>query len=184
MLREDVAAARKAWLAENQNASSESDFLLPENNDGERLDFHSLRHSCGSWLAMSGANPKLIQAVMRHSTITLTMDTYGHLFPGQETEAADRMALLLGPPSETDSRKKSPRVSKNALQQAQQLGLSSEQDDARACDEEVATMLEKLDDKPLILLGLSDLEHPDATGCESSGRGIRTPDTRIMIPLL
>ena len=30
---------------------------------------------------------------MRHSTITLTMDTYGHLFPGDEAEAVDKLAL-------------------------------------------------------------------------------------------
>ncbi len=44
---------------------------------------------------MQGAHPKLVQTVMRHSSITLTMDTYGHLFPGQEAEAATNMAELL-----------------------------------------------------------------------------------------
>ncbi len=32
---------------------------------------------------------------MRHSTITLTMDTYGHLFPGQETDAVAGMRDVL-----------------------------------------------------------------------------------------
>ena len=36
---------------------------------------------------------------MRHSTITLTMDTYGHLFPGQEAEAVGKLGLLLGRPT-------------------------------------------------------------------------------------
>jgi hypothetical protein len=43
----------------------------------------------------TGAHPKAVQSVMRHSTITLTMDTYGHLFPGQEAEAVVRLADLL-----------------------------------------------------------------------------------------
>ena len=47
------------------------------------LVFHSLRHTCGTWLALAGEAPKTIQEVMRHKDITLTMDTYGHLFPGQ-----------------------------------------------------------------------------------------------------
>ncbi len=33
----------------------------------------------------------MVQQVMRHQSITLTMDTYGHLFPGQEADAVDRM---------------------------------------------------------------------------------------------
>jgi hypothetical protein len=32
-------------------------------------------------------HPKVVQTIMRHSQITLTMDTYGHLFPGQAAEA-------------------------------------------------------------------------------------------------
>jgi len=64
------------------------------NHEHETLDFHSLRHSGGAWLAMTGAHPKEVQAVMRHSTITLTMDTYGHLFPG--AEAVARLPDVLG----------------------------------------------------------------------------------------
>ena len=33
---------------------------------------------------------------MRHSQITLTMDTYGHLFPGDEAAAVDKLGLLMG----------------------------------------------------------------------------------------
>ena len=96
--------ARRAWLDAAQSDSEEqihrerSDFLLEVNHDGERLDFHSLRHTCGAWLAMTGAHPKVVQSVMRHSTITLTMDTYGHLFPGQEADAVARVRELLSPP--------------------------------------------------------------------------------------
>jgi len=38
-------------------------------------------------LAMRGVQPKVIQTVMRHCSITLTMDTYGHLIAGAEAEA-------------------------------------------------------------------------------------------------
>jgi integrase len=101
MLRADLAAARKAWLKAAQNASEriereQSDFLAEANHERERLDFHGLRHTCGAWLAKSGAHPKAVQAVLRHSTITLTMDTYGHLFPGQEAETVARLPMMLG----------------------------------------------------------------------------------------
>ncbi len=101
MLRADLAEARRNWLAEVKHDPDErlrreqNDFLAEQNHDSQRLDFHALRHTCGAWLAMQGSHPKLIQTVMRHSSITLTMDTYGHLFPGQEAEAAISMAELL-----------------------------------------------------------------------------------------
>ena len=97
MLRDDLAEARKQWLAEAKQAPQEyaqreqSDFLAPTNHEGEMFDFQSLRHTCGAWLAMTGAHPKIVQQVMRHQSITLTMDTYGHLFPGHEADAVGRM---------------------------------------------------------------------------------------------
>jgi integrase len=104
MLRPDLDAARRAWLMVAENDPEErlrreqSDFLAVVNHDGEALDFHALRHTCGAWLAMSGAYPKTVQAVMRHSTITLTLtlDTYGHLFPGQEADTLARLPEMLG----------------------------------------------------------------------------------------
>jgi hypothetical protein len=36
----------------------------------------------------AGVNPKALQTFMGHSSITVTLDRYGHLFPGSETEAA------------------------------------------------------------------------------------------------
>ena len=44
---------------------------------------------------MAGAHPKAVQSVMRHSTITLTMDTYGHLFPGQDAATVARLPNML-----------------------------------------------------------------------------------------
>lgn len=49
----------------------------------------------GAWLAMTGAHPKAVQSVMRHSTITPTMDTYGHLFPGQEADTVAKLPDML-----------------------------------------------------------------------------------------
>ena len=101
MLRADLAEARRAWLKvaksdpEEYARREQSDFLAEVNHEGERLDFHALRHTCGAWLAMTGAHPKAVQSVMRHSTITLTMDTYGHLFPGQEAETVARLPNML-----------------------------------------------------------------------------------------
>ena len=106
MLRADLEAARQAWIksagdaAEERQRREQADFLAAETAEGQHLDFHSLRHTCGAWLAMAGEHPKTVQAIMRHSSITLTMDTYGHLFPGQEAGAVDKLPSMLAPAPE------------------------------------------------------------------------------------
>src|SRR5262249_702818 len=101
MLRGDLADARKAWLnevkhdPETRAKRQESDFLAVRNHEGETIDFHSLRQTTGSWLAMLGVHPNIIKTVMRHSTIVLTMDTYGHLLPDQHAAAVGGVARML-----------------------------------------------------------------------------------------
>jgi integrase len=46
------------------------------------VDFHALRHSYITHLIRRGVNPKVVQALARHSTITLTLDRYTHLDGG------------------------------------------------------------------------------------------------------
>jgi len=55
------------------------------------LRFHDLRHTCASLLIAEGAHPKLIQARLGHSSITVTLDRYGHLFPSVEAALADKL---------------------------------------------------------------------------------------------
>jgi integrase/recombinase XerC len=46
----------------------------------DEIHFHSLRHTCASWLAECGVDLKTIQEIMRHSNIKQTM-RYAHLIP-------------------------------------------------------------------------------------------------------
>ena len=101
MLRTDLKTARANWLKDSKNKieskkREKTDFLEVTNFGGEQLDFHSLRHTCGAWLVMQGVNIKTVQAVMRHSNISLTLDTYGHLMPGAEEGAIPSIAKLFG----------------------------------------------------------------------------------------
>jgi len=63
-------------------------------------DFHSLRHSTGSLLAAAGVHPKVIQSIMRHSDINLTMSQYTHIFRGQESKAVEGLPDLSLPSRE------------------------------------------------------------------------------------
>jgi integrase len=60
-----------------------------------RIRFHDLRHSAASILIAQGVHPKAIQELLRHSSIQLTMDTYGHLFEEMKRETADKMDEVL-----------------------------------------------------------------------------------------
>lgn len=97
VIRGDLGRARENWLGRKgaKKADQQSDFLCPVNDAGQAFDFHALRHTCGAWMAVQNIHPKTIQTVMRHKSITLTMDTYGHLFPSAEPEAIEAIAKLL-----------------------------------------------------------------------------------------
>jgi integrase len=62
-----------------------------------RLRVYDLRHTHASLLIHEGVHPKKISERLGHSSIKLTMDTYGHLFEGSDRESADKMEKLLAP---------------------------------------------------------------------------------------
>ena len=72
----------------------------PQDTGAGKMDFHSLRHSFGSWLAASGVHPKAAQDLMRHSDINLTMSTYTHTLTGQQARAIAALPDLSGPSQE------------------------------------------------------------------------------------
>ena len=53
------------------------------------IRFHDLRHTFASQLIEQGAHPKYIQEQLGHASITMTMDTYGHLFPNRNRGLVD-----------------------------------------------------------------------------------------------
>lgn len=55
------------------------------------LRIHDLRHTCASLLAAAGANPKAVQAHLGHSSISVTMDRYTHLFPSDVAALVRRL---------------------------------------------------------------------------------------------
>jgi integrase len=59
--------------------------------DKTHLRFHDLRHTCAALSIQAGAHPKLIAARLGHSSITVTLDRYGHLFPSMEEALADAL---------------------------------------------------------------------------------------------
>lgn len=64
---------------------------IPYEVDGKVVDFHSLRGTYISLLVESGVNIKVVQKLARHSTITLTMDTYAQVDESVSRDALERL---------------------------------------------------------------------------------------------
>jgi integrase len=180
MLRGDLAEARRVWLDEVKHdpdaraKREESDFLAVSNHDGETLDFHSLRHTCGSWLALQGVHPNVVKTVMRHSTITLTMDTYGHLLPDQHADAIGGMVNMLAektPLAATGTAGSPPPVQRT-------VGTPNHANECESVrgDDETADMRQTLE--------FPRKTEDDAVKNGSTPGRIRTCDRRIRNPLL
>jgi integrase len=60
----------------------------------EGLRFYDLRHTCASLLIAQGASVKAVQAQLGHATASITLDTYGHLFPSEMEALANRLELV------------------------------------------------------------------------------------------
>lgn len=74
----------------------------PEGEPTAPYNFHALRHAAASLFIEQGWSPKKVQTVMGHSSIQVTFDIYGHLFPDAENDAkamAEIEARLLTPVS-------------------------------------------------------------------------------------
>ncbi len=48
-------------------------------------------HTAATLLLAKGVHPKVVQEMLGHSTITLTLDTYNHVVPALHVEAAEQM---------------------------------------------------------------------------------------------
>ncbi len=63
-----------------------------------KVRFHDLRHSFASLLLQNGESPVYVKDQMGHSSIQVTVDLYGHLIPGGNKQAVDRLDLPVDMP--------------------------------------------------------------------------------------
>ena len=64
--------------------------------DLPRRRFHDLRHTCASLLLAQSVHPRVVMEILGHSQISLTMDTYSHVMPSLQREAAQGIDAVLG----------------------------------------------------------------------------------------
>lgn len=62
-----------------------------------RIRLHDLRHTHATLLLAAGVNPKVVSERLGHSSVAFTLDTYAHVLPGMQPEAAALfLDLVLG----------------------------------------------------------------------------------------
>lgn len=69
---------------------------VPERHYEPDIRSHDLRHAHATLLLAASVHPKVVQERLGHSQISLTLDTYSHVIPSLQSEAADRFESILG----------------------------------------------------------------------------------------
>jgi len=61
-----------------------------------RIRLHDLRHTVATLLFRNRIPAKVVQEMLGHSTINMMLDTYSHVLPEMQAEAAESLDDLLG----------------------------------------------------------------------------------------
>lgn len=90
-----VFASEMGTALDAQNVVNRSFKPLLERAGLPSIRFHDLCHTCATLLLAKGVHPKLVQALLGHASIGITMDLYSHWVPamGDQTAAAMEEAL-------------------------------------------------------------------------------------------
>ena len=59
------------------------------------IRFHDLRHTAATLMLLEGIHPKVVQERLGHATISMTLDTYSHVLPTMQADAAERLGRVL-----------------------------------------------------------------------------------------
>ena len=62
----------------------------------QEIRFHDLRHTCATLLLCRGVHPKIVQELLGHATIAMTLDTYSHYLPSMGDLASGAMRHAFG----------------------------------------------------------------------------------------
>ena len=74
-----------------------------------RLNFHSLRTSFASWLALDGVSIYQISKLLGHSDVKITQEYYAHLEPAELHDVVDRITFPFSRPPLNNTKEKSPQ---------------------------------------------------------------------------
>jgi integrase len=61
----------------------------------KRIKFHGMRHTCATLMLGAGVPVKIVSERLGHSNVMITLNTYAHVLPGMQKEAASQLGALL-----------------------------------------------------------------------------------------
>jgi len=82
-----IKRSLRAWVEANAKELGHAEEQGRKPNLLEPIGLHEARHTCASIFIAAGVNVKPLSAYLGHASITITLDRYGHLMPGNEDEA-------------------------------------------------------------------------------------------------
>jgi integrase len=91
-----IFATQKGTPLNPENLVKRSFKPLLERAGLPEIRFHDLRHTCATLLLGRGVHPKLVQELLGHATIAMTLDTYSHFLPSMGDQTARAMEEALG----------------------------------------------------------------------------------------
>ncbi len=86
---ETVARVQKDQREEAERTGDKDAKILP------RIRLHDLRHTHATVALAAGEHPKIVSERLGHANIAITLDTYSHVVPGLQKEAAARIGALV-----------------------------------------------------------------------------------------
>ena len=86
-----IFPSRKGTPMNARNLTSRSFKPILKRAGLPNIRLHDLRHTCATLMLCEGVHIKLVQELLGHATISITLDTYSHLLPGMGDEAAGAM---------------------------------------------------------------------------------------------
>jgi hypothetical protein len=77
------------------NAKSAKEALLERAGLPHTFRFHDLRHTFATLMASSGGHAKVVQEMLGHASINITLDLYSHVLPDMQEDAVYRLGAML-----------------------------------------------------------------------------------------
>jgi integrase len=90
-----VFPSRKGTTMNAKNLTSRSFKPILEQAGLPNIRLHDLRHTCATLLLSRGVHPKLVQELLGHATISITLDTYSHVLPSMGDQTVTAMESVL-----------------------------------------------------------------------------------------
>ena len=91
-----VFATRTGSIMSPENLVKRSFKPLLKKAGLPEIRFHDLRHTCATILLGRSVNPKLVQELLGHATVAMTLDNYSHYLPSMGDQAGGAMGDAFG----------------------------------------------------------------------------------------